>query len=133
MHFLGIEIGDTGTRAIALDLESAEICAESWIPHSWIEGLPEGFREQDPRQWIDAVDKAVRQCLAALNGHRQRVAAIGVSGPTRALVFLDDANCIVRPTKMAGDVSVERQAEEIARAFGGTPGLIEMTGQSLGV
>jgi len=133
MHFLGIEIRDTGTKAIALDLESAEICAESWIPHRWIEGLPDGFREQDPRQWIDAVDKAVRECLGALNGQKQRVAAIGVSGPARGLVFLDESNCIVRPTKMAGDISVKRQAEEIARAFGGTPGLIEMNGQSLGV
>jgi xylulokinase len=133
MYFLGIEIRETGTKAIALDLESAEIRAEADVPHSWIEGLPEGYREQDPRQWIDAVDKAIRHCLAAIDGQRQRVAAIGVAGPSRGLVFLDDANCIVRPTKMAGDLSVKRQAEEISREFGGTPGLIEMTGQALGV
>ena len=133
MHFLGIEIGHGGTRAVALDLESAVIRAEAWVPHDWIEGLPAGYREQNPAQWIDAVDRAVRQCLAALEGQKDRVAAIGVAGPQRGLVLLDEANRIIRPAKLAGDVSVKRQADEIARAFGGAPGLIELAGQAPGV
>ncbi|MEO8616701.1 MAG: FGGY family carbohydrate kinase [Luteolibacter sp.] len=133
MHFLGIEIGPSGTRAVALDLESAVIRAEAFIPHDWVEGLPAGYCEQNPAQWIDAVDRAVRQCLAALEGQKDRVAAIGVAGPQRGLVLLDEANRIIRPAKLAGDVSVKRQAEEIARAFGGAPGLIELAGQAPGV
>jgi xylulokinase len=133
MHFIGIEIGHGGTRAVALDLESAVLRAEAWVPHAWIEGLPAGYREQDPAQWIDAVDRAVRQCLDVLDDQRERVAAIGIAGPQRGLVLLDEANRIVRPTKLAGDVSVKRQADEIARAFGGAPGLIELAGQAPGV
>lgn len=133
MHFLGIEIAQDGTRAIALDLESAVVCAESWVAHHWIEGLPAGYREQNPAQWIEAVDRAIRQCLANLDGQLERVAAIGVAGPQRGLVLLDEANRIIRPTKLAGDVSVKRQADEIARAFGGAPGLIELAGQAPGV
>lgn len=133
MHFLGIEIAQDGTRAIALDLESAVVCAESWVPHHWVEGLPAGYREQNPAQWIEAVDRAIRQCLANLDGQLERVAAIGVAGPQRGLVLLDEANRIIRPTKLAGDVSVKRQADEIARAFGGAPGLIELAGQAPGV
>ncbi|RYD35548.1 MAG: xylulokinase, partial [Verrucomicrobiaceae bacterium] len=133
MHFIGIEIGHGGTRAVALDLESAVIRAEAWVPHDWIEGLPAGYREQNPAQWIDAVDRAVRQCLAALEGQKERVAAIGIAGPQRGLVLLDEANRIIRPAKLAGDVSVKKQADEIARAFGGAPGLIELAGQAPGV
>ncbi len=133
MHFLGIEIGPSGTRAVALDLESAVIRAEAFVPHDWVEGLPAGYCEQNPAQWIDAVDRAVRQCLAALEGQKDRVAAIGVAGPQRGLVLLDEANRIIRPAKLAGDFSVKRQAEEIARAFGGAPGLIELAGQAPGV
>ena len=133
MHFLGIEIGHGGTRAVALDLESSVIRAEAWVPHDWIEGLPPGYREQNPAQWIDAVDRAVRQCLATLDGEKGRVAAIGVAGPQRGLVLLDEANRIIRPAKLAGDISVKRQADEIARAFGGAPGLIELAGQAPGV
>lgn len=133
MHFLGIEIGHGGTRAVVLDLESAVIRAEAWVPHDWIEGLPAGYREQNPAQWIDAVDRAVRQCLTALEGQKERLAAIGVAGPQRGLVMLDEANRIIRPAKLAGDVSVKKQADEIARAFGGAPGLIELAGQAPGV
>ncbi len=133
MHFLGIEIGPGGTRAVALDLEAAVIRAEAWVPHSWIEGLPAGYREQDPAQWIDAVDRAVRQCLVSLDGEKDRIAAIGIAGPRRGVVLLDESDRIIRPTKLAGDLSVKRQAEEIARAFGGTPGLIELAGQAPGV
>jgi len=133
MHFLGIEIGHGGTRAVALDLESATIRAESWVPHDWIEGLPAGYREQSPAQWIEAVDQAVRHCLKGLEGEKDRVAAIGVAGPQRGLVMLDSDNRIIRPTKLAGDVSVKKQADEIARAFGGAPGLIEVAGQAPGV
>jgi xylulokinase len=133
MHFIGIEIHPAGTRAVALDLESAQVRAESWVPHDWIEGLPAGYREQNPAQWIDAADRAVRQCLAGLGSEIARVAALGVAGPQRGLVLLDEANRIIRPAKLAGDVSVKRQAEEIARAFGGTPGLIELVGHIPGV
>ena len=65
MHFLGIEIGHGGTRAVALDLESAVIRAEAWVPHDWIEGLPAGYREQNPAQWIEAVDRAARHWRTA--------------------------------------------------------------------
>ncbi len=133
MHFLGIEIGHGGTRAVALDLESSVICAEAWAPHDWIEGLPAGYREQNPAQWIDAVNRAVRDCLATLGDQKDRVAAIGVAGPRRGLVLLDDSNRIIRPAKLEGDISVKRQADEIARAFGGAPGLIELVGQAPGV
>lgn len=132
MHFLGIELGSAGTRVIALDLETASVRAEGWAPHDWIDGLPAGYREQNPAQWIDAVDRAVRQCLAALPGENGRVAGIGVAGPRRGMVLLDEANRIVRPAKLAGDTSARRQADEIARAFGGVPGLIELASQAPG-
>lgn len=133
MQFLGIEIGHGGTRAVVLDLDAAAIRAEAWVPHDWIEGLPAGYREQNPAQWLDAVDRAVRHCLAAPGARKETVAAIGVAGPLRGLVLLDSSNRIVRPAKLAGDISVKRQADEIARAFGGAPGLIELAGQAPGM
>jgi len=132
MLFLGIEISQSGTRIVALDLEAARIVAEASCPHPWIEGLPAEYREQDPTAWIAAVDRAVRDCLTSLGDGKADVAAMSVAGPMRGMVALDAENRIVRPAKMAGDMSTRRQAEEIARAFGGAPGLIELTGNPLG-
>lgn len=133
MHFLGIEIGHGGTRAVVLDLEGAVVSAEAFVPHAWIEGLPSGYREQDPAMWIDAVNRTVLKCFESIGPAKEQIVAIGVAGPQRGLVMLDDSNRIIRPAKMAGDVSVKRQADEIARAFGGAPGLIELVGQAPGV
>jgi xylulokinase len=131
MHFLGIEISHGGTRALVMDLDAREVRSEAWAPHTWIEGLPAGVREQDPAQWLLAVDRAVRRALVGID--RTQVAAIGVAGPQRGLVLLDPNDRLVRPAKLAGDTSVKRQADEIARAFGGAPGLIELAGQAPGV
>ncbi|MFT3990092.1 MAG: FGGY family carbohydrate kinase [Luteolibacter sp.] len=132
MHFLGIEISHLGTSALVLDLEAGMVRAEAWAAHSWIEGLPGDYREQNPAQWIDAVDRVIRECLAQIGVEKERLAGIGIAGPTRGMVLLDEANRIIRPSKMAGDATVKRQSEEIARAFGGAPGLIEMIGQAPG-
>ncbi|MFT4175510.1 MAG: FGGY family carbohydrate kinase [Luteolibacter sp.] len=132
MHFLGIEISHSGTSALVLDLEAGMVRAEAWAAHSWIEGLPADYREQNPAQWIDSVDRVIRECLGQIGTEKERLAGIGIAGPLRGMVLLDEANRIIRPSKMAGDTTVKRQAEEIARSFGGTPGLIEMLGQAPG-
>ncbi len=130
MHFIGIEISPEATRAVALDLDNATIRAEATAAHSWIDDLPAGYREQDPAQWIELVDQVVRRCLETLGPEeKKRVAGIGVAGPQRGMVMLDDDNRILRPAKLAGDTTVRRQSEEIARAFGGGPGLLELLGQ----
>jgi xylulokinase len=130
MQFIGIEITPAGTHGVVLDLDSARVIAESFVSHSWIDGLPPGYREQEPTRWIEATDKVVRDCLAQPGVERKQVAAFGVAGPSRGLVALDEQNRIIRPTKLAGDISVQRQADEIARAFGGSPGMLELIGQS---
>jgi len=133
MQFIGIEIGLNGTHAVVLDLDSAEILAEATVSHSWIEGLPAGYREQEPTRWIEVCDKVIRDCLSRDSVDKKQIAAIGVAGPQRGLVILDEQNRIVRPTKLAGDLSVKKQADEIARAFGGAPGMLELIGQSPGI
>lgn len=130
MQIIGIEIAPAGTKAVVLDLDSVEILAESCVSHSWIDGLPPGYREQDPTRWIEALDRVIRDCLPGPSVDRKQIAAIDVAGAQRGLVLLDDKNRIIRPKKLTGDISVQKQAGEIARAFGGSPGLLELIGQS---
>lgn len=130
MYFLGVENGLARTRSVVLNLESASIEAEAVVNHDFIANLPPGHREQDPSQWIQAVDETVRRCLEQLGEGRKRLVGIGVAGHARAPVFLDRENRIIRPAKVGGDRSTIRQREELQRAFGGSPGLIELTGNS---
>ena len=131
MYFLGIEIGHAATRVVALDLEAATVAAEAVAAHAWVEGLPEGYREQDPASWIAAADQAMRQCLETLGDGRGGVSGIGVTAPSGGMVVLDEGNRIIRPAKLGIDRSAQRQADEIGRAFGGAPGLIELAGNAV--
>lgn len=133
MQFIGVEISNNGTHAVVLDLDSAEILAEAFVSHSWIEGLPPNYREQEPTSWIENTDRTIRECLESDGVDKKQIAAIGVAGPQRGLVLLDEENRVVRPTKLAGDLSVLKQADEISRAFGGSPGLLELLGQTPGI
>ncbi len=128
MYVLGIDTGTQGTKTLVFDLEKAAVVAESSQSYSMIEGLPEGHREQDPADWIRAVDFTVKDCLKQLGDGVSSVAAIGVSGHQHGLVVLDAQNNIIRPAKLWCDTSTSEQCDEISRAFGGAPGLIELAG-----
>jgi xylulokinase len=131
VQFLGVEIGHAMTRVLALDVETAGVTASASAPHEWLSGLPEGCREQDPAGWLKAVDHAVREVLAELGDQRSAVAGISVTAAAGGVVALDEDDQVVRPVKWGDDVSAEAEAREIARAFGGAPGLIELTGNLL--
>lgn len=129
MYVLGIDTGTQCTKTLVFDLENASVIAESSQGYGMVEGLPDGHREQDPALWIKAVDATVRDCLKQIGaGKAARVSAIGVSGQQHGLVVLDRENRIIRPAKLWCDTSTSEQCDEIARAFGGNPGLIELAG-----
>ncbi len=131
MYFIGVDNGPGRTRTVVLNLEEATLAAQSEQSYGLVTGLPAGHCEQDPTLWVRAVDHTVRECLAQLGDGTNRVVGIGVSGQARGMVVLDAENRIVRPAKLAADRTAERQCEELSRAFGGSPGLIELTGNPL--
>ena len=81
-------------------------------PHAAIPGLPEGYREQNPGDWIAAARAGVREVLTAPGTAPADVRAIGVAGQ-QALVPLDDADVVIRPAKLADDTSASRQRERL--------------------
>lgn len=131
MYVLGIDTGTQSTKTLVFDLEKAAVVAQSSQSYGMVEGLPDGHREQDPALWIKAVDATVRDCLKQLGSEASRVAAIGVSGQQHGLVVLDAENRIIRPAKLWNDTSTTDQCDEISRAFGGSPGLIELAGNPM--
>lgn len=131
MYFLGIDSNAHCTVVVALDLELATVVAEGRSEHEMIAGQPQGVCEQDPAGWISALDSAVRQCLSQLGHRRSRVAGVGVSGQSQGVVTLDSGNRILRPAKLQGDTSMILESDEISQAFGGPPGMIELTGNTV--
>lgn len=128
MLVIGIDSGTQSTKTIVLDVETGEIVASAQKSYGFIEGLPPGHLEQDPKTWTDAVDESIREVLAAIGDRKDEVVAIGVSGQQHGLVVLDSKNRPIRPAKLWCDTSTAAQCKEFDQEFGGADGLIELTG-----
>ena len=131
MLSLGIDSGTTACKALVLDVETGRVLASARAPHSFIEGLPHGHVEQDPRMWINAAESVLEKCLEKLGDARKQIAAIGVSAQQHGLVALDERSQPVRPAKLWCDTSTAEEAEVLNRAFGSLDELIRRTGNAM--
>ena len=133
MYFLGIDSGTQSTKAIVMDLESGRVVAQSAQGYEMVPGLPPGHLEQQPQDWIAAVDHTIADCMNQLGESRQRLRGIGVSGQQHGLVALDQHGQPVRAAKLWCDTSTLAECEELAGKFAGAAGLIELAGNAVPV
>jgi xylulokinase len=124
--YIGIDSGTQSVKAVALDVESGRVLAEARAPHRMITGLPPGHMEQDPRDWVSAMDKALRSVAARIEG--KRVRGIGVSGQQHGLVPLDGAGAVIRPAKLWCDTSTIEECAILNRRLGGAAAAIRRCG-----
>jgi xylulokinase len=129
--YLGIDSGTQSTKAIVLDFETGTILASAHRKYELIDGLPPGHLEQNPQDWLDAVDGCITECLEKLGADKSKIAGIGVSGQQHGLVVLDAHDKVVRPAKLWCDTSTAPQCEQIAHEFGGQPGCIHLAGNAM--
>lgn len=131
MITLGIDSGTQSTKCIALDAETGEVLASASSPCGLIGGLPPGHMEQHPGDWVDAMDRTVREVLGALGDRRGEVFGIGVSGQQHGFVALDRDGQVIRAAKLWCDTSTVAECEEFEREFGGKEGLIAKAGNAM--
>ena len=82
-------------------------------------GLPEGWSEQEPGAWLEAVTAAVHGALKQLSTApplEDRVAAIGVTSTSGTLVALDAAHRPFVPAIMYNDSRSRAQADLVQDA-----------------
>lgn len=112
MSFLGIDLGTSGLRALLIGDDGAPIGATE--RHYPVSHPHSGWSEQDPAQWIDALDGALDELrqnhpeFAALRG-------IGVAGHMHGATLLDADNQVIRPCILWNDT---RSHVEAARLDG---------------
>lgn len=106
MYFLGVENGLARTRGVVLNLDSASIEAGAEVGHEFVGDLPSTHREQDPSQWVRAVDQVARAGLEALllelSSGLERMREIGVKPETIRLTGGGLADAEVR--RLVADV-----------------------------
>ncbi|MFL6029986.1 MAG: xylulokinase [Gaiellaceae bacterium] len=117
-HLVGLDVGTTGVKALALSPEG-DVLARAEASYDFSSPQP-GWAEQDPEDWW----RAAEQALAALGGEPT---AIGLSGQMHGLVVLDDRDRVLRPAILWNDQRTERECAEIEEQIG-LARLVELTG-----
>lgn len=113
--YLGIDIGTSGVKALALDTEGnivARGMAEQvfQIPHP-------GWAEQDPEVWVDSVCRAVKQITAQLSGD-MTVACVGFSGQMLGCIPMDENKKPLMPCMMWLDSRSDEENRMLIDTYG---------------
>ena len=121
---LGIDIGTSGTKALAIDQRGA-------ILASALETYPCHFpkplwSEQDPEDWWQATIRAVRKTMAKARLKPAEVKAIGLSGQMHGSVFLDRNDKVIRRAILWNDQRTAAECAEMEDRVGGRANLIKL-------
>jgi xylulokinase len=118
---IGVDVGTSGTRALAVTTEG-ELVAEANRPHELLTPRP-GWSEQDPGQWWDAAQAALAEVAAAA----EDVVGLGLTGQMHGSVFLDAAGDVIRPALLWNDQRTAAECAEITERVGAER-LLEIAG-----
>jgi len=110
--FIGIDLGTSGCRAIAINMHGDTV-AESSVSTSPAICHKDGISEQDPEQWWQAVQQVLAGLLEQIAG--QHIIAISVDGTSSTLLVCDLNGNPCQPGLMYNDSRSHRQSELIAR------------------
>lgn len=122
--FLGIDIGTSGTKALAIDPEG-RILADAMTSYPCYVPKPL-WSEQDPEDWWQATIKSVRAVLKKARLKAAEVKAIGLSGQMHGSVFLDKNDRVIRRAILWNDQRTAAECEEMHQRVGGRDKLIAM-------
>src|SRR6266567_3549312 len=99
-YFIGLDVGTQSTKAIVLDSDLRHVKATAAVHYDLIPDLPPGYKEQNPADWISAVNQVVETVLNSIGDDRRHIRGIGVSGQQHGFVPLDRDNKVIRPAKL---------------------------------
>src|SRR4029077_9193561 len=122
MSLLGLDIGTTGARAVAID-HDARILATATEDYPLATPRP-GWTEQDPEQWWAAAQAVLKKVVSALP---DAPVALGLTGQMHGAVFLDAQDQVIRPAILWNDQRTARQCQMITELVGAKE-LVAVTG-----
>jgi xylulokinase len=122
--FLGIDIGTSGTKTLAIN-PRGKILAEATSPYPSHHPKPL-WSEQNPDHWWEATVKTIRAVVKQGKIKPADVKSIGLSGQMHGSVFLDKKDRVIRPAILWNDQRTAAECDEIEKRAGGRADLIRM-------
>ena len=109
--YLGLDIGTSSVKGLLLD-KDREIITSVSAP--LVVGRPhEGWSEQDPQEWCDAIEDVMAQLSDRARDTLRDIVSIGLSGQMHGMVALDGAGDVLRPAILWNDIRNGSEAKEL--------------------
>lgn len=121
-YLVGIDIGTSGTKSVLFDTMGNVI--DSCLVEYPMYQPKNGWAEQDPIDWWNAVCKSLKKITASATDGE--ICGVGMSGQMHGLVMLDENNNILRNSIIWCDGRTTKECKEIEEAIGHER-LIEIT------
>ena len=121
-YLIGIDIGTSGTKSVLFDTDGNVIASE--LVEYPLYQPQNGWAEQDPEDWWQAVVKSLKSITPAAGDGE--ISGIGLSGQMHGLVMLDDKGEVIRNSIIWCDGRTIAECEEIEEIIGHER-LIEIT------
>jgi len=112
-YLLGIDLGTSGTKTVLFDTQG-NVVASHTVEYPLYQPK-NGWAEQDPQDWWQAVQETVRAVLNQSGANPGDVKGVGLSGQMHGLVMLDGEGHVLRRAILWCDGRTQAQCDEITR------------------
>lgn len=112
-YLLGIDIGTSGTKTVLFDLEANAVASKTHEYPLYQE--QNGWAEQDPEDWWEAVKVGIRSVLEQSGINAETIKGIGLSGQMHGLVMLDHQGNPLRKSIIWCDQRTGKEVEDMNR------------------
>ena len=123
-YLLGIDSGTSATKTVLLGVGAG--CVASATQSYPMSQPQNGWAEQDPAHWWDAVCATVRDVLDQSGVPSGDILGIGLSGQMHGLVMLDQFGQVLRPSIIWCDQRTARECRQLDERIGARR-IIEIT------
>jgi xylulokinase len=120
---VGLDVGTSGTRAVAVNAAGA-VMAGATSRYDLDSPRP-GWSEQRPEDWWQAAREVVREVAAGVG--EDQIVGLGLAGQMHGSVFLDSAGEVIRPALLWNDQRTESDCAAITERVGAER-LLELAG-----
>jgi xylulokinase len=124
-YLLGLDIGTSGAKALLCD-EKGKVVATALAEYPIYSPFPL-WSEQNPVDWWQGAQSALRQVLAESKVNPAEIAGLGLTGQMHGAVFLDARGEVIRPALLWNDQRTAAECAEITEKVGAAR-LIEIAG-----
>ncbi len=115
-YILGVDIGTSGTKTVLFSEDGVPVSSATYeyplyTPRN-------GYAEQDPIDWWNAVVNGIRQVIEDSGAAPTDIKGIGLSGQMHGLVMLDGDNRVIRRSIIWCDQRTANEVKEITDKVG---------------